>query len=540
MNVGEAIAKILKAEGIKYLSVYPRQSLIDPCTEAGIPPIICRQERVGISIADGISRTTNGKTIGVFSCQAGAGVENAFPGIAQAFGDNVPLLFLPAGVHLRREYTHPNFSAVDNFRHITKWAAQVNQPGRVSELMRRAFHQLRSGPGGPVLIEVPADVVDAEIGGELTYTPVRPTRAAPDPADVKAAVETILAAERPVIHAGQGVLYAEASAELVKFAELIHAPVLTTNTGKSAFPENHPLALGASAANAPKMVNHFLAKADLVIGIGTSFTRTSWGPKVPVGKKIVHATNNPNDFGKEFATDVTLLGDAKLILDALVAEVGNRKRRGADGVVQEVAGIKKEWLEEWAPQLTSNEVPINQYRVLHDMMGAVERENTIVTHESGGPREQTVPFWECITPRSYLGWGKTTQLGHGLGLIMGAKLARPDKLCINIMGDAAIGMVGMDFETAVRNRIGILTIVFNNGVMAGERASMPAAIERHNALALGGNYAGVMKDLGGWSKRVEAPDQFLPAFHEAMEVTRSNEPAMIECIVKENRKFSRY
>jgi acetolactate synthase-1/2/3 large subunit len=101
-------------------------------------------------------------------------------------------------------------------------------------------------------------------------------------------------------------------------------------------------------------------------------------------------------------------------------------------------------------------------------------------------------------------------------------------------------MVGMDFETAVRNNIGILTVVFNNGVMAGERAAMPAAVAKHNALALGGNYAGVMKDLGGWSKRIVAPDEFLPAFHEAVEVTRSNTPAMIECMVQESRKVSRY
>jgi acetolactate synthase-1/2/3 large subunit len=108
-------------------------------------------------------------------------------------------------------------------------------------------------------------------------------------------------------------------------------------------------------------------------------------------------------------------------------------------------------------------------------MHAVDRENTIVTHDSGSPREQMVAFWECLFPGGYLGWGKTTQLGHGLGLIMGAKLANPDKLCINVMGDASIGMVGMDIETAARNRIGILTIVFNNGVMAGEQNGMVAA-----------------------------------------------------------------
>jgi acetolactate synthase I/II/III large subunit len=319
----------------------------------------------------------------------------------------------------------------------------------------------------------------------------------------------------------------------------LDAPVLTTNTGKSAFPENHPLALGAAVVSAPRMVNHFLAKADVVVAVGSSLTRTPWGPKVPNGKTIVHLTNDESDLGKEFATDAAAIGDAKLTLEALIAEIGNRKR-ASDGVAAEVRKVKEEWLNEWAKELTSAEIPVNQYRVIHDLAQNVDRENTIITHDSGGPREQLVPFWESLAPRGYLGWGKSTQLGHGLGLMMGAKLANPDKLCINVMGDASIGMVGMDLETAVRNRIGLLTIVFNNGVMGGERDSMPRAIERHNALDLGGNYADVAKALGAWSKRVSEPQAFVPALKAAIEVTQSREPAVIECMVKEGTRFSRY
>jgi acetolactate synthase I/II/III large subunit len=143
-------------------------------------------------------------------------------------------------------------------------------------------------------------------------------------------------------------------------------------------------------------------------------------------------------------------------------------------------------------------------------------------------------------PRGYLGWGKSTQLGHGLGLIMGAKLANPEKLCVNFMGDASIGMVGMDLETAVRNRIGILTIVFNNGLMAGERDSMPVGIERHNTLNLGGNYADVAKALGAWSRRVSEPQAIAAALKAAIEVTQSREPAVLEFMVKEQKRFSRY
>ena len=139
-----------------------------------------------------------------------------------------------------------------------------------------------------------------------------------------------------------------------------------------------------------------------------------------------------------------------------------------------------------------------------------------------------------------MGWGKSTQLGYGLGLIMGAKLAEPEKLCLNIMGDAAIGMVGMDIETAVRNKLGILTIVFDNDVMAIERASMPYTADTMDSLALGGDYRMIAEALGAWSMRVEQPAEFIPALDEAIEVTRTGRPALLDCMVKEGYDFSRY
>jgi acetolactate synthase-1/2/3 large subunit len=538
VKVAEAIARVLKEEGVEHLVCYPRQALIDACAAAGIRPVVCRQERVGVGIADGISRSTYGKRIGVFSMQGGPGVENTFPGAAQVFGDNVPVLLIP-GDRVGRSFTPPSFDPVQTFRPVTKWAAEVNEPGRVFELMRRAFHNLRSGKPGPVLIELPSKVGGADIEGAYEYALVQAVRSGPDQADIRRVAEILLKAKRPVIHAGQGVLYARATKELVQLAELLRAPVLTTNTGKGAFPENHPLSIGAFVVSAPKMGFHFLKQADVIIGMGTSFTRNHWAPQIPSGKRIVHCTLDPADINKEFPTEAAVLGDSKLVLEALIAEIGTHKRTDED-VAAEVQAVRKDWLDEWMPDLTSSEVPINQYRIIHDLMHAVDRENTIVTHDSGSPREQLVAFWQTLVPGGYLGWGKTTQLGHGLGLIMGAKLANPDKLCINLMGDASIGMVGMDIETAVRNRLGILTIVFNNGVMAGEQNGLLEAVQRYNAADLGGNYADVARGLGAWSKRIEHPDEFLPILKQALEATQSNVPAVIECVAKQNFRYSRY
>jgi acetolactate synthase-1/2/3 large subunit len=538
VKVVDAVAYALKKEGVENLICYPRQILIDACARVDIRPVVCRQERVGVGMADGISRSTYGKKIGVVSMQGGPGVENSFPGVAQVFGDNVPVLII-AGDKVGRSFTPPSFDPVQTFKPVTKWTAELNDPARVSEIMRRAFHTLRTGKPGPVLLELPSAVGNRDMPSDFEYQPVASIRSAPDPRDVRRVAELLLKAQCPIIHAGQGVLYAGATAELVKLAELLQAPVLTTNTGKGAFPESHPLSLGASVVSAPRPVFDYIKKADVVIAMGSSLTRNPWAPQVPAGKRIIHCVNDPADLNKEFLYEAAILGDAKLTIQALIDEIGSR-RRTPDDIAGEVSAAKAKWLEEWQPELTSRETPINQYRVINELKKRIDPANAILTHESGSPREQLVTFWECPVPGGYLGWGKTTQLGHGLGLIMGAKLTHPEKTCVNFMGDASIGMVGMDIETAVRNKLGILTIVFNNGVMAGEQNGLLDAVQKYEAANLSGNYAMVAKGLGAWSTRIESPDQFLPKLEEALEATASGTPAVIECVAKQNFKYSRY
>lgn len=544
MNGAALVAEILKREGTEFLACYPRNPLIEACAALDIRPILCRQERVGVGMADGYTRIKRGKRNGVFAAQAGPGIENAFPGIAQAYSENVPLLVIPAGLPLARQYVRPTFRAADVYRPVTKWSALAHAVEELPELMRRAYHAMRSGKGGPVLIEIPAEVWEADYRGELDYAPVPVQRSAPDPDAVKAAVKMLLAAKSPLLWAGQGVLYAEASNRLATLAELIPAPVVTTNPGKSAIPESHPLALGASTRSRPKMFTEFMAKADLILAIGSSLTRTPFGPGVPPGKAIIHSTNDAGDISKEYRTAHALIGDAALVLDALIAETGRQKRGGGGNALatlkEEVAAAKTAWLTEWSKQLDSDETPINQYRVIRDLMRTVDRDNVIITHDSGSPREQLLPFWETTAPGSYMGWGKSTQLGYGLGIIMGAKLAAPDKLCVNIMGDAAIGMTGMDIETAARNRIAILTVVFNNGVMAAERDVLGLSTKKYGALTVGGNYAKVAEGLNVAATRVEKPGDIVPAIRDAVAVTQSGAPFLLEIMAKEGYDFSRY
>jgi acetolactate synthase-1/2/3 large subunit len=544
MNGADVIAEILRREGTGFLACYPRNPLIEACAELDIRPILCRQERVGVGMADGYSRIRHGRQNGVFAAQHGPGIENAFPGVAQAFSENVPLLIIPGGFAAERQYIRPTFRAAEVYRPVTKWSAMAHCARELPDLMRRAFHAMRSGKGGPVLLEVPADVFEETFEGELDYRPVPVTRTAPDPEAVKEAVRMLLAAKSPVLWAGQGVHYAQAGERLAALAELIPAPVVATNPGKSAIPDSHPLALGGSTRSRSKPYAEFMARADLVFAVGSSLTKTSFGPGVPAGRTIIHSTNDASDINKDYRADHALIGDAGLVIDALIEEVSRQRGRAGGNALaslkEEIATAKAAWLKEWGKHLDSDETPINQYRVIRDLMRTVDRDNVIITHDSGSPREQLLPFWETTQAGSYLGWGKSTQLGYGLGLIMGAKLAAPEKLCINVMGDSSFGMTGMDIETAARNRIAILTIVFNNGVMAAERDVLKTSTRKYGAMNVGGNYAKVAEGLNVASLRLEKPADIVPAIKDAVAVTGQGAPFLIEIIARQGYDFSRY
>jgi len=445
---------------------------------------------------------------------------------------------------LARQYVRPVFRAADVYRPVTKWSALAHSAQELPDLMRRAYHAMRSGKAGPVLIEIPDEVAEAEFKGTLDYTPVAAQRMAPDPDAVKKAVQMLLAAKNPVLWAGAGVLYAEAGEALAALAELVPAPVVTTNPGKSAIPENHPLSLGASTRSRSKPYTDFMAKADLVFAVGSSLTKTPFGPGVPPGKTIVHSTNDAGDVNKEYRADHAVVGDAALVLDALIVEVSRQKGPGGgnafNSLKEAIATAKKAWLDEWAKFLDSDETPLNQYRVIRDLMRTVDRDNVIMTHDSGSPREQMMPFWETTAAGSYMGWGKSTQLGYGLGITMGAKLAAPKKHCVNVMGDAAIGMTGMDIETAARNKIAIMTVVFNNGVMGAERDVLKISDEKYGSMTVSGNYTKVAEGLNVAARRVEKPGDIVSGIKEAVATTETGAPFLLEFVVKEGRDFSRY
>ena len=545
MNGIDYIAKILKQEGVEWLACFPNNPLIEAVAKEGIRPIAFRHERGAVMAADGFSRISDRQRFGIVAVQAQAGAENAIGGLSQAYADNIPILMLPGGINLNQIGVRPNYAAVHHYQAITKQVEAIYQPQDVGSVMRRAFSALRNGNAGPVVVELTGDVCNLDVPEDAqNYHSPRMALQQPSNSDIKDAARALLAAKKPVIWAGGGVLFAGATAELKELAELTGTPVFCTMPGKSAFDERHPLSLGAGSGAAPLAAKRWLTECDLLLALGTSFTRSFYGQPIAPGKTLIQNTNNPDDINKDESIDIGLVGDARLtilaIIDEVKAQIGEQGVGGAATVKAEIAALKAEWMAEWMPYLTSNEEPLNTYRVIHEIDQNLDRENSIVTHDAGAPRDSIVPFYTATTPHSYIGWGKTTHLGFGIPLMIGAKMAQPDKFCLNLMGDGAFGMSGTDIETSSRAGVPITTVLLNNGGMATYPGGFPTARETFGVSHMQGNYAQIAEGMGAVGIVVTKVAGMGPALKEAQRLNADGKTVLIDVQSNMEAKKSRY
>jgi acetolactate synthase-1/2/3 large subunit len=497
-------------------------------------------------MADAGGRLSSSDDVKVYACQGGPGIENSFGAVAQAYSEGVPLVIIVPGPSRALANVPPQFNATLNYKHITKSAETVTTPEMIVPALRRAFTLARNGRPGPCLVEV-SDVMGQDIPSiatpaNLAYEPTKRTLVAPDARAIDEAAEVLLKAKMPVIYAGQGVHYAKAWTELRQVAELLEAPVATSMEGKSAFPETHALSLGAGGNTMSRALATHVRESDVVFGVGVSFS-PGYSIRWPVeNKRYIHGTVEERDLNKIIPTEHPILGDARLTLAMLHQALSERLRGRPRGLARQVAARIEEqnrpWIDAWRPFLTSNARPLSPYRVLHELLQSVDIANTIVTHDAGSPRDEMIPFWKTTTPLTYIGWGKTTQLGYGLGLAMGAKVAHPDKLCINWWGEAAIGMTGMDFETCVRCQIPIMSILSNNFGMKTEYAAMKVSHAKYRTCDISGNYADFAKAMGGHGERVTEPEQVVHAIVNGIRATREGKPVLLEFITTQEVRYS--
>ncbi|MFP3951251.1 MAG: thiamine pyrophosphate-dependent enzyme [Candidatus Bathyarchaeia archaeon] len=535
VEAARGLVHTLKEEGVEWVSTFPTSVFNNAVGEEDeIENLMMRDERYAVAVADGFSRVSNGKRFGVCSVMGGlnaAGIQMAYGALAQAYEDGTPLLCLTEGVPLESRGKE-RFDITDAFKGVTKWIGYINRAERVPEFMRRAYTYLKTGRPGPILLQLARGVGEYDLE-EFPYRKTAGWRSAGDPQDVKKAVKALIRAEKPLIWAGQGVFYADACKELLSFAEMVGAPVMTTLKGKSCFPEDHELSLGVRG----KPVEHFLRYSDLIMTIGVGFNPSHFMHSIPaVGNKgVIQCTIDPMDINRNCWVDLAILGDVKLIFEQLIDEIGNHSRRGGDDhLLAEIEGVKKQKAEKYEPLMGSDETPINPYRVYGDMMKALDMDNSFVTHESGNTRDQLSTIYNAHTPHGFLGWGNVTTLGFGLGASIGAKLAYPNRQVICVTGDAGVGYQMGNWEALVRNNIGITLVHINNDGFGGYGAGFwgeghtpyTSEVTCHHVQSS----AEVAEGLGIDAERIEEPDEIIPSIQRCLVKNRSGAPALLEII----------
>jgi acetolactate synthase I/II/III large subunit len=533
IKASNGVARILKAEGIPWVSCYPTNHVNNALGEEGVPILMMGEERFAVAVADGFSRVTCGKQIGVCTVMANlnaAGIQMAYGAIAQAWEDSSPLLVIAEGVG-QGASRHTHYDMAEAFRSVTKWVGKVDRADLVPDYVRRAFTHLRSGRPGPVLLVIPRDLGEYD-EGEHPYAQVKGWRSGPDPDDVKAAVKALLAAKDPLLYVGEGVLYADATNELRQFAEAAQVPVLTTLKAKGAFPENHPLSVGVRGS----LAEHFLGKADLLFSVGSSLFPNRFSHAIPDAdrKTIIQCTIDTLDINRSYHTQQAVIGDAKLSLQALVNELSARGGRKKPEVLEEIRAGKQAFLAKFRPWMESTETPINPYRVIGDLMKVLDPKASFVTADSGNTRDQTSTVYEAQIPRGFLGWGNVSTLGFSLAGAAAAKLAYPDRQCVHVTGDAGVCYMMGNFEAIARYKIGITTIHINNGGYSGYGPGFWGAghdpytwqVSDHSRACM----SSMAKAVGFHGEDVTAPAEIIPALKRALDQNAKGRPAFLEFI----------
>ena len=533
VEVATGIARILKTEGIEWVSTFPVCRVNNALGQEKIPMIMMRDDRYAVALADAYSRMTAGNKIGVCTVQGGvnaAGLQVAYAGLAQAFEDGSPVLCITDGVPIGGS-ENSQFDVTTSLKSVSKWYGYIDHPSRVPEFMRRAFTMLRNGIKGPVVIAVPNP--SAEYDENLDpYEPVKSYKFGPDPLDVQKALDMINESKKPLIYAGEGVIYADASKELLTFAESTNIPVATTLKAKGVFPENHPLSVGVRGDHTAK----FIEESDLILAIGTSLSPGRFSHSIPnaTKKKIIQCNLNELHVNRIFPTAHCVLGDAKFTLRALIDVNPSGAQKDSNSIRNQIDTERKKDTSKYRQAMESSETPINPYRVYADMMQVLDPNNSFVTHDSGNTRDQLSTIYETHIPRGFLGWGNVSTLGFSLPAAMAAKLAYPERDCIAVSGEAGIGYMLGNLEVPVREKIGITVVHISNGGFSGYGPGFwGEGHDPYTHTVLGYNEIDMSKmigEIGIHTERVSDPSKIVPALNRALDANKKGIPSYIEFI----------
>ena len=525
MSGAQALVRSLARHGVEVVFGLPGVQIMDVFDalydDPGIRMVLTRHEQATTYMADGYARTT-GKP-GVALVVPGPGALNATAGLGTAYATSSPVLLVSGQIESynlgqNRGALHEIGEQLDVFKHLTKWCGRSDKVNEIPGMVRTAFHEMSSGRPRPVEIEIPWDVLPMTDETELPE-PEGPGKQQPEPALIREAAQLLAGASRPLIWAGGGTRDAAVSTELMDLAEALNAPVITTPEGKGAIPENSPLSLGSFYyAHGPGHIA--LPQADVILAVGS---RMMFTPNVPWGiqphQKVVQIDADPEELGRNIPTAVGIAADARLGVQALLAELGGRTR-ASQWTRTEITAIRQQ------ADLEIREMAPLQVEIIETIRHELDDDAIMVAGTTD------IGYWShlaypVLVPRSYLTSSYFATLGYAFPTALGAKVGNPGRQVVAITGDGGFGYASSELATAVQEGLNVVTLVFNNEMLG---ASHNDQQQRFGGRVIGTrlhnpDFAQLAEVYGAVGVRLDSHEGLGGALRDAL---RANRPVVIE------------
>ena len=519
-------------------------ALLDALGKSRIRFISTRHEQVAAHAADGYARAS-GK-VGVLLTHLGPGLTNATTGVANAALDSVPLVVIAGDIPSHYYGRHPHQEVnlhmdADQYEIYRPFCKRVYRVDRVQDLPRiveRAFHLAVSGRPGPVLVDVPMDVLSADLPVDsFQKLPPVVSRPALDPAMAERIVQALSDAKRPLIYAGGGVMSSRASAELHLLAETLQIPVAHTLMGKGCLKENHPLLLGMTGFWGTPVANSFCRNADLIVAVGTRLAEansSSWDSRFTFSippTRLIHIDIDPAEIGRNYPTELGAVADAKLALGAIAEAARGKSHAVRPGLHETIASGRQEFASRWDHQWSSDQYPLRPERILSELHKAIPADGYIVT-DVGWNKNGVAQQYPIDVPGTFITPSGLCTMGFGPAAVLGVKTARPDRAAVALIGDGAFGSNPSVVATAMEANLPVVWLVMDNsgfGTIAGLEAmhygwSFGCMFEC-NGKPYTIDYAAIARACGARGILIKTASELVPALKEALD---SGVPTVIQ------------
>ncbi|MBI3583108.1 MAG: biosynthetic-type acetolactate synthase large subunit [Nitrospinae bacterium] len=533
----EILIECLIKEGVDTIFGYPGGAVLpiyDALFKAPIKHILVRHEQGGVHAADGYARAS-GK-VGVCLVTSGPGATNTVTGIATAYMDSIPLVILTGQVPTAMigNDAFQEADIVGITRPCTKHNYLVRDINDLSTIIKEAFYIASTGKPGPVLIDLPKDVMAAstifKYPEKVHIRGYQPTYEG-HIGQVKKASDALMAAKRPILFIGGGIILSSAYKELLELSEFTHTPVTTTLMGLGGFPSDHPLSLGMCGMHGTFSSNMALTNTDLIIGIGARFDDRVTGKvdEFATGAKIVHIDIDPTSISKNIPAHIPIVGDAKDVLKKLIGLLKKEKKNWKKD--------NQEWLnqvEEWKvthPLSYKQGKNIIKPQYVIEQIHEVTKGEAIITTEVGQNQMWTAQYYKFKRPRTLLTSGGLGTMGYGFPAAIGAQVAFPDKIVFDIAGDGSIQMNIQELATAVQYRLPVKVAILNNSFLGMVRQWQELFYNKrysYSCMECQPDFVKLAEAYGAVGLRVENPDDVKKALKEAIEIPK---PVLIDFIV---------